>query len=114
MNLSDYISLTLTEIAEGVRKVNEAYEEMGGGCVLTETEMEIEGIPVAKRGYARRPIVSVGFRVGVEVEETKEKGGQFGGSLKVVSASTDVSKKDGAKSVHEITFQIPLVLPKSL
>lgn len=113
MNLSDYITLTLIEIAEGVQKVNEAYEEMGDGRVLTETEMEIEGIPVAKRGYARRPIVSVGFRVGVEIEEAKEKGGQFGGSLKVISASTDVSRKDGSKSVHEITFQIPLVLPKS-
>lgn len=112
MELSDYISLTLTEIAEGVRKVNEAYEIMGGGHVLTEAEMEIEGIPVAKRGHTRKPIINVGFRVGIELEESKEKGGQFGGSLKVISANTDASKKDGAKSVHEITFQIPLILPE--
>jgi hypothetical protein len=112
MNLSDYITLTLTEIAEGVQKVNEAYEVMGGGYVLTEAKMEIEGMPVAKRGYARKPIINVGFRIGVELEESKEKGGQFGGTIKVISASTDVSKKDGAKSVHEITFQIPLILPE--
>lgn len=112
MNLSDYISLTLTEIAEGVQKATEAYQEMGDGCVLAETEMEIVGIPVAKKGYKRMPVINVGFRVGVELEESKERGGSLGGSLKVIAMDADVSKKDGAKSVHEITFEIPLILPK--
>ena len=108
MNLSDYISLTLTEIAEGVRKANESYEIMGGGCVLAETEMEMVGIPVAKKGSRRSPIINVGFKVGVEIEEAKTKGG----SLRVVAIDADISKKDGTKSIHEITFELPLILPE--
>ena len=114
MNLSDYISLTLSEIAEGVRKANETYDEKGGGTVPTTTRMEIEGIPCAtittRSGAIKKPIVNVGFRVGVEVEETKEKGGKLDASLKVITLGAGISKKDGAKSIHEITFELPLIL----
>lgn len=99
MNLSDYISLTLSEIAEGVQKANEIYELMGDGNVLTETRMEISGIPYAyknsKSGVVRKPIINVGFHVGVELQESKEKGG----SLKVVAIDADISKKGWSK-VH--------------
>lgn len=115
MELSDYINLTLTEIAEGVRKVNESYEiTREGGYVLDGTSNDVNGVPYTwiKSGNEtiRKPIINVTFRVGVEIEETKEKGGQFGGSLKVISANTEVTKKDGTKSVQEITFEVPLIL----
>lgn len=115
MNLSDYISLTLNEIAEGMQKANKPYAEKGKDLVLSETSMRIEGIPVVhwndNYGGIYKPIIKVGFRVGIELEETKEKGGSFGGSLKVITLDAETSKKDGAKSVHEITFEIPLILP---
>ena len=112
MELSDYISLTLTEIAKGVQKANEPYEESGREFVLSETSSKIEGIPSVYWSGEYKPIINVGFRVGVEIEEAKEKGGSLGGSLKVVTLDADITKKDGTKSIHEITFQLPLILPQ--
>ena len=113
MNLSDYISLTLNEIAEGVQKANKSYAGKGNDFVLSETAFKIDGIPSLHWNGVYKPIVKVGFRVGVEIEEVKEKGGNLGGSLKVVALNADITKKDGAKSIHEITFEIPLIRPKS-
>lgn len=41
MELSDYISLTLQEIAKGVQKANDDLEIRGGGRVLSETTQDI-------------------------------------------------------------------------
>lgn len=112
MNLSDYISLTLNEITEGVEKSKETYEVCGGCRILNETPKDIVGMPyvvdTTNGQTVRKPIVNVAFRVGVELEETKEKGG----SLRVVALDASASKKDGSKSIHEITFSLPLILPK--
>ena len=111
MNLSDYINLTLNEIIEGVEKTNEIYDIVGGGRILTGTLDDVGGMPyiIERRDHVaiRKPIINVAFRVSVELKETKEKGG----SLKVVAIDAGATKKDGAKSIHEITFQLPLILP---
>lgn len=116
MELSEYINLTLTEIAKGVQKANAPYEDAGRCFVLSETALKINGIPTAywddSDGSTYKPIINVGFRVGIEIEETNEKGGRLGGSLKVVVLDADMTKKDGSKSIHEITFQLPLILPE--
>lgn len=44
MKLSDYISLTLEEIAEGTRKADHAYKAMGAGGVLEETSLVFRNI----------------------------------------------------------------------
>lgn len=111
MELSDYIKLTLDEIAEGVRKANESLGK-DGGRVLTGTRMVIEGVPFMRElGDIVSPIIQVSFRVGVEVEEQSKKGGKLNGSLKVVSTDIETIKKDGRKSIQEITFEVPLILP---
>ena len=117
MNLSDYISLALNEIAEGVEKATKSYKKKGDGSVLSETQMVVSGIPTARLcgaagGDTYKPIINVAFRVGVEIEETKESDKQIKGSLKVVSAHGESLTKDGRKSIHEVSFELPLVLPK--
>ena len=117
MNLSDYISLTLNEIAEGVAKATKSYKKKGDGCVLSETQMIVSGIPTARLsgtagGDTYKPIINVAFRVGVEIEETTESDKQIKGSLKVVSAHGESTTKDGRKSTHEVSFELPLILPK--
>lgn len=116
MKLSDYISLTLTEIAEGVRKATKNYKEKGDGCVLSETQMKIDGIPFARLygtngGDTYKPIIKVAFRVGVEVEESKESNHKLGGSLKVISTSFESLSGDGRRNTHEVSFELPLILP---
>lgn len=116
MNLSDYISLTLTEIAKGVRKINESHEIMRGGRVLTKTPTDVNGIPHTweREGneLIRIPIIKVGFRVGVELEESSEGNSEIGGSLKVVSANIGSLTKDVEKNIHEVSFELPLILPE--
>lgn len=48
MELSDYISLTLTEIAKGVKKANQSYEKKGNGQVLSGIQAPIEGISTVR------------------------------------------------------------------
>lgn len=117
MELSDYINLTLTEIAEGVRKATKDYKGKGDGCVLSETQMKIDGIPFVRLygtngGDTYKPIIKVAFRVGVEVEESEESNNKIGGSLKVVSADVGALTKGAEKSVHEVSFELPLILPQ--
>lgn len=116
MELSDYIKLTLYEIAEGIRKADKKYKEKGG-CVLTNTEMTINGIPHVRdcKTESRdvfKPIIKVAFHVGVEVEESEESNNKLGSSIKVISANSESLSKDGKRSVHEVSFEIPLILPK--
>ena len=115
MNLSDYINLTLNEIAEGVKKANKPYVKKNKELVLSETSLRIEGFPSAnwddKFEATYKPIIKVAFRVGVEVEESKEDNNKIGGSLKVISANSESLSKDVKRSVHEVSFELPLILP---
>lgn len=116
MKLSDYINLTLEEIAKGAQKATDTYLEMGKGCVLSETRMTIEGVPYVKhKGFndkdTYKPIIKVTFHVGVELEESMEGNSKMGGSLKVISAGVESLNKEGKRVVQEITFDIPVLLP---
>lgn len=117
MNLSDYISLTLNEIAEGVKKADKHYKNKGNGYVLSEIQAPIEGIPIVRvcntrGGDTYKPIIKVAFRVGVEVEELAGINSKAGGSLKVISANVESLSKDETRSIHEVSFELPLILPK--
>lgn len=116
MNLSDYINLTLNEITEGVRKANASNEIMGDGRVLTEIQNDAIGIPIIlekERGeYIKKPIIKVAFRVGVEIDESEESNNKIKGSLKVISAGLESSSKDEKRSLHEVSFELPLILSK--
>lgn len=117
MNLSDYIQLTLEEIAKGMRAANETYKNMGAGGILTETGMQIEGIPYVKKvGLSEKhdkykPIINVGFRVSVECEEAKAVDGKVSASIKVFSAGKEESGKELTRSLNEVTFSVPVLYP---
>ena len=114
MNLSDYINLTLEEIARGIKKADATYKTMGGR-VLTETTSTLEGIPHAaemvngKPSY--KPIVNVQFRVNVQMQESSEINGGLKGSIQVLSAGTETSTGSIETHSEELTFSIPIVLP---
>lgn len=111
MNLSDYITLTLIEIAEGVSKTDAALKTMGG--YLLKKSPVIDGTPFTRiSSSSSYPIIKVGFRVGVEVEESMESNNKIGGSLKVISANVGAMTKGVEKSIHEVSFELPLILPE--
>ena len=116
MNLSDYINLTIEEVALGAKKAGMTLKQMGNGAVLSKgTEFNLEGLPhasgkVCGRTY-NRPIINIAFRVNVELQETTENNGEVRGSLKVLSGSTETSCSESAVSSKEVSFAIPILLP---
>lgn len=115
MELSEYISLTLAEITEGVKKANKPYVKKDKELVPSDIPFRIEGIPYIywedNESISYRPIIKVAFRVGVEIEETEESNNKLGGSLKVISGVPESVTKDERRNIHEVSFDIPLVLP---
>lgn len=117
MNLSDYINLTLVEIAKGAQKADKSYKEMGNGGVVTTTNMSINGIPYLKKiginekHCTYRPIINVDFRIQVELQETEEVKGDVSGSIRVVSANKEERGSISSRTSHEISFSIPMTYP---
>jgi hypothetical protein len=116
MNLSDYINLTIEEIALGSKKAGTTLKHMGNGAVFAKgTEFGLEGMAYASgkvsgRQY-NRPIINVAFRVNVELQETTESNGEIKGSLKVLSGNIGATKSDTEISSKEFSFAIPILLP---
>lgn len=116
MNLSDYISLTIEEIALGSKKAGTTLRQMGNGAVLAHgTEFSLEGLIYAS-GKANgriynRPIINVAFRVAVELQETTESNGEVKGSLKVLSGGIGKTKSEENVNFKEVSFAIPILLP---
>lgn len=116
MNLSDYINLTLEEIAKGTQKADATLKEIGNGAVLTKgTQFSLEGLPHAsgKSGghIYNRPIINIAFRVNVELQETEESNGEVKGSLKVVSGNVGSANSEKTTRSTEVAFSIPVLLP---
>lgn len=103
MNLSDYINLTIEEIALGSQKAGATLKQMGNGAVLAKgTGFDLEGMAyasgkVAGRQY-NRPIINVAFRVNVELQEATENNGEIKGSLRVLSGNIGTIKSNAATS----------------
>lgn len=116
MNLSDYINLTITEIADGTKKANVTLKEMGNGCILSKgTTMNIEGLSHASGKVGghiyNRPIIDVAFRVNVELQETEENNGEVKGSLRVISGSMATVGMERQTTSAEVSFSVPMLLP---
>ena len=48
MNLSDYINLTIEEVAKGAKKADATLKDLGNGSVLTKgTQLSLEGLSFA-------------------------------------------------------------------
>lgn len=116
MNLSDYINLTITEIADGTKKANATLKEMGnGGIIANGTHFNLEGLSYASGkvgGHTyNRPIIDVAFRVNVELQETEESNGEVKGSLKVIAGSMATVGTEKQTRSAEVSFSIPMLLP---
>jgi hypothetical protein len=116
MNLSDYINLTITEIAAGSKKADTALKQMGNGGILAKaTQFNLEGLSYAsgKSGghIYNRPIIDVAFRVNVELQETEESNGEIKGSLRVISGGITTVGTERQTTTAEVSFSIPMLLP---
>ena len=100
MELKDFIKETLLQIASGARLADDEYQKLGNGGVNPEGKFHLEGIShilcpgVNDKHDISKPVVSVKFKLNVQIEEKTQIEGKIGGILNVISA-----------------FSIPVALP---
>lgn len=88
MELKDFIKETLLQIASGARLADDEYRKLGNGGVNPEGKFHLEGIPhilcpgVNDKHDISKPVVSVQFKLNVQIEEKTQIEGKIGGILK--------------------------------
>ena len=116
MNLSDYINLTIEEIALGSKKADATLKNSGNGCVLTYgTTLDLKEMSHVSAKYMgkiyNRPIINIAFRVNVELQETEESNGEVKGSLRVISGNVATGTSERTTTSAEVSFCVPLLMP---
>ena len=120
MELKDFIKETLVQIANGAKLADNEYKRLGRGGVNPEGEFQLEGIPHIMQPGANekhnisKPVIPVHFKLNIQVEDKSQVEGKVGGILSVISASVGGMNGESCKSVQEISFSIPVVLPSTL
>ncbi len=114
MNLEDFISQSLSQIAKGIEKAN---EELKGsqalvcpqGVLDVSRDTRYGGIKV-EDGWLE--VHEVKFDVSVSVAEGSESGGKLGVSVGGFSIGANGKENQANSSASRIQFSVPMVLPQ--
>ncbi|EPO5390826.1 hypothetical protein ACUB1N_002604 [Vibrio cholerae] len=114
MNLEDFISQSLSQIAKGIEKANEDLKDsealvcpLGVVDVLRDTRygsIKVEGEWLA--------VHEVKFDVSVSVAEGTESGGKLGVSMGCFSIGANGKENQANSSASRIHFSVPMLLPQ--
>ncbi|WP_099465602.1 hypothetical protein [Parabacteroides provencensis] len=120
MELKEFISDVLLQIAEGVTDANRRYKELGG-FVNPRGSFKIEGMPYILKeskipnSSISMPLIPVQFKTHVQLEEKAEtKGAGSCNIIKIISASIGSSVGESMASVQEVSFSVPVLLPSEI
>lgn len=108
MELKEFITETLSQIAEGVKEAGVKYNELGGMAPYYDER------PIYGGGkYIEDKVVDVEFEVALT--NTSKDGGKagIGVALSVVRAGVDKSKSTEEESLTRVKFSVPISLPRS-
>jgi len=107
MNLKEFITQTLTEIAEGIRDANEPVQQAGGRAVPAVDFVAFDD------DRPQSPIQLVDFDVAVTAQE--ESATKVGGGLLIagIGLGGKTETQAQASSVSRIRFRVPMMLPPS-
>lgn len=111
MKLDEFIKEALVEIANGAKLADDELCKMNKAGVNPEGKFEIRNHPCIVQDGLTKPIISVNFKLHVQLEESVKCGGKLGAILNVISASYSSTKETSNVSVQEISFSMPVVLP---
>lgn len=114
MELKDFVTNTLVQIAEGVRNASEAYTRAGGD-VMPSGFLQVEGgIPYGKTtpidGEASL-LCNVAFDVTLTSENTTNNSGGIGVLFGAVSIGGKSGGEEREVSLTRVKFNVPVVLP---
>lgn len=108
MNLKEFTTQTLVQIAEGVNEVNRQLKPIGGF------------VPNVKIGNSRRfvsdtqeDIVDVEFDVAITTTESDGKSGGAGIKVVAFNVGGNVESKSENQTISRVKYTLPLVLKKN-
>ena len=108
MELKDFIKETMLSIAKGESEASNELSQMGWTTSVKVLAGKIDGMPSYTTGGLGKsvtsPIVGVGFRVQVEVEEATTMDG--GATIRVLSVGGNSS--NARTETHEVSFVLPM------
>ena len=103
MELKDFIALTLSDIAEGVRAAQ---------AKASETDARINPF-VGGEGRSRK-IIDVEFQVAVSKASGTATKGAIGVMVGWIGAKSEGQSNDSAEAATTIKFSVPMILPTEL
>jgi hypothetical protein len=114
MELREFISDVLVQIAEGVRDADEAVAQAGG--VASPATHHGPSVDARENHFARStpgaPVFLVDFDVAVTVSDSTDKGAHAGLHIaNVLSAGVGGKAAESTASVSRVRFKVPIALP---
>ncbi len=109
MELKEFISETLLQISEGVKKAQELTEEIGG--VVNPAEVYADNFVKASVKDKQRLVQIIDFEVGLTASNDKSNNKGIGVALGALKGDAGSKKEEKQTTNTKIKFQIPLVLP---
>jgi hypothetical protein len=112
MELREFIALTLTQIAQGVRDAQGAAEAVGAHVNPVNLHLRGPGqlSEAAKHGAGWNPIQTVTFDVALTLDKTDMKKGRIGVAA-VFAAGVEGEIDTRNQRVNRVRFAVPILLP---
>jgi hypothetical protein len=118
MNLQEFVTQALTQIAHGIRDADT--ELLKAGAIVNPRHVQgagmdksnVYGYIAPKKDY-QRAVHSVEFDVAVTAAEGKETKGGIGIVVGVIGLGSQGRSEESSTSVSRIKFRVPVALPNS-
>lgn len=114
MNLEEFITLSLSQIAKGIDRANDELKEsqafVSPSGVLGVVKENKYGIIEVDDSYLK--VTEIKFDVSLTVVENSESGGKLGVSMGGFYIGANGKENQGNTSASRIQFSIPIVLPQ--
>lgn len=115
MELKEFVSETLRQIADGVLTVKDYYKENGGIVNPKKYKVVSEGIKYGKEfhnvGEQIDMICDVEFEVSLTEGSKEGSTGGLGVMLGYINVGGKINSDEERKSLTKVKFNIPVILP---
>ncbi|KPA53267.1 hypothetical protein [Photobacterium leiognathi] len=114
MNLEEFITISLSQIAKGIDRANDELKEsqafVSPSGVMSVSKDNKYGTIEVDNCYLK--VTEIKFDVSLTVVESSESGGKLGVSMGGFSIGANGKENQGNTSASRIQFSIPMVLPQ--
>lgn len=113
MNLDDFVSETIFQIAKGVADAAERCNELGAVVNPSVTCGKGDNMYILRHGNVNmeRRVQIIKMEVSVSVTETSEVEGQVKAGISVLGSKVNGKTEGETQNVNKVSFQIPVCLP---